>query len=121
MRAWFFLALAIISEVLGTSSMKYASLHAPVIGHLIMYTMIALSYYFLALAVKRVPVGVAYALWEGIGIVLITIISVIWFDELLGLYKALGLGLIILGILLIKKGTKEEHKPQRPASQLQEA
>lgn len=107
MRSWIYLFAAILCEVIGTSVMKFAgSHHAPLIGYLVMYAMIGLSYCFLALAVKKVPVGVAYALWEGIGIVLITFISVLWFGELVGLYKALGLGLIIMGVLMIKAGTK---------------
>lgn len=91
MRSWIYLLLAIGTEVIGTTSMKLAATHAPVAGMLLMYGMIGLSYFFLALAVKRVPVGVAYALWEGIGIVLITAVSVAWLGESIGLYKAVGL------------------------------
>ncbi|AVK02925.1 MULTISPECIES: multidrug/spermidine efflux SMR transporter subunit MdtJ [Pseudomonas aeruginosa group] len=105
MRSWIYLLLAIGAEVIGTTSMKLAAIHAPVAGLLLMYGMIGLSYFFLALAVKRVPVGVAYALWEGIGIVLITAVSVAWLGESIGLYKAVGLGVMIAGILLIKSGT----------------
>lgn len=103
MRSWIYLLLAIGAEVIGTTSMKLAAIHAPVAGLLLMYGMIGLSYFFLALAVKRVPVGVAYALWEGI--VLITAVSVAWLGESIGLYKAVGLGVMIAGILLIKSGT----------------
>ena len=106
MRSWIYLLLAIGAEVIGTTSMKLAATHAPVAGMLLMYGMIGLSYFFLALAVKRVPVGVAYALWEGIGIVLITAVSVAWLGESIGLYKAVGLGVMIAGILLIKSGTR---------------
>lgn len=95
MRSWIYLLLAIGAEVIGTTSMKLAATHAPVAGMLLMYGMIGLSYFFLALAVKRVPVGVAYALWEGIGIVLITAVSVAWLGESIGLYKAVGLGVMI--------------------------
>lgn len=105
MRAWIYLYAAIISEVVGTSSIKLTSKYTPILSYLIMYAMIGLSYYFLSLAVKKVPVGVAYALWEGIGIVLITLISMFLFGELIGPYKAIGLGLIILGIIMIKMGT----------------
>ena len=106
MRSWIYLLLAIGAEVIGTTSMKLAATHAPVAGMLLMYGMIGLSYFFLALAVKRVPVGVAYALWEGIGIVLITAVSVAWLGESIGLYKAVALGVMIAGILLIKSGTR---------------
>lgn len=71
MRSWIYLFIAIVAEVIGTTSMKFAATQSPLLGHALMYSMIGLSYGFLALAVKRVPLGVAYALWEGIGIVLI--------------------------------------------------
>ena len=106
MRSWIYLFIAITAEVIGTASMKFAATEHPILGHGVMYAMIGLSYFFLALAVKRVPVGVAYALWEGIGIVFITLISVTWLGESLGLLKAAGLGVMIAGILLIKSGTR---------------
>lgn len=106
MRSWIYLFIAITAEVIGTASMKFAATEHPILGHGLMYAMIGLSYFFLALAVKRVPVGVAYALWEGIGIVFITLISVTWLGESLGLLKAAGLGVMIAGILLIKAGTR---------------
>ncbi|WP_342243568.1 SMR family transporter [Pseudomonas sp. OTU5201] len=110
MRSWMYLLAAILFEVVGTTSMKLAAEHAPVLGHLLMYGLIGLSYFFLALAVKRVPVVVAYALWEGIGIVLITSISVTWLGESIGPFKALGLAVMIAGILLIKSGTRAAPK-----------
>ncbi|RQE68202.1 multidrug/spermidine transporter subunit MdtI [Pseudomonas aeruginosa] len=70
MRSWIYLLLAIGAEVIGTTSMKLAATHAPVAGMLLMYGMIGLSYFFLALAVKRVPVGVAYFAWLGLAIAL---------------------------------------------------
>ncbi|MDH1628964.1 SMR family transporter [Pseudomonas mosselii] len=106
MRSWIYLIVAITFEVIGTASMKLAATHFPVLGHAVMYVMICLSYFFLALAVKRVPVGVAYALWEGFGIVLITLISVLWLGESLGWTKVLGLAVMIAGILLVKAGTR---------------
>lgn len=110
MRSWIYLFIAIVAEVIGTTSMKFAVDHSPILGHALMYAMIGLSYGFLALAVKRVPLGVAYALWEGIGIVLITVVSVTWLGESIGLLKALGLGVMIAGILLIKSGTRSARR-----------
>lgn len=106
MRSWLYLLLAIGSEVIGTSSIKLFADHSSILSYTIMYGFISFSYYFLSKAVRKVPVGVAYALWEGIGIVLISIISVMWFGEHLGFYKVLGLALIIVGVLFIKSGTK---------------
>lgn len=104
---WIFLALAIITEVIGTLSMKHASVSGDYTGMAVMYVMIAASYILLAIAVKKVSLGVAYALWEGIGILFITSFSVIWFDESLSPMKIGGLVLLIVGIGLIKSGTKK--------------
>lgn len=106
MRSWIYLFTAIGFEVIGTTSMKFTHTLFPVAGLLVMYLMIGLSYYFLSLAIKRVPVGVAYALWEGIGIVLITLVSAFFLGEHLSLDKALGLAVMIAGILLVKSGTR---------------
>ncbi|AWM79139.1 QacE family quaternary ammonium compound efflux SMR transporter [Gammaproteobacteria bacterium ESL0073] len=106
MRAWSFLFLAVFFEVTGTSSIKLFDQHFPMLGLIIMYGLIGISYFCLSLSLKKVPVGVAYALWEGIGIVLITIVSVLLFDEHISILKVVSLVLIIVGILLIKSGTK---------------
>ncbi|AMO77842.1 MULTISPECIES: multidrug/spermidine efflux SMR transporter subunit MdtJ [Pseudomonas] len=111
MRSWIYLFAAIGFEVVGTTSMKLTTTLAPFYGHLLMYAMVGLSYYFLSLAIKRVPVGVAYALWEGIGIVLITLVSVAWLGENLAPEKVLGLAVMIAGILLVKSGTRSKREP----------
>ncbi len=65
-------------------------------------------YFFLAFAVKKIALGVAYALWEGIGILLITLFSVLLFDESLSLLKIAGLTTLVIGIVLIKSGTQKK-------------
>lgn len=109
---WMFLGLAIITEVIGTLSMKYASVSGGSVGMIVMYIMIASSYILLSMAVKKVALGVAYALWEGIGILIITTFSVMWFHESLSPLKLGGLALLIAGITLIKYGTKKVQKKQ---------
>lgn len=104
---WIFLALAIVTEVIGTLSMKYSSVSGDMTGLLVMYFMIASSYILLAMAVKKVALGVAYALWEGIGVIFITAFSVLLFHESLPPMKLIGLALLIVGIALIKSGTKK--------------
>ncbi|EMQ4855125.1 multidrug/spermidine efflux SMR transporter subunit MdtJ [Morganella morganii] len=112
---WMFLGLAIITEVIGTLSMKYASVSGGSAGMIVMYIMIASSYILLSMAVKKVALGVAYALWEGIGILFITAFSVMWFHESLSPLKLGGLALLIAGITLIKYGTKKVQKKQPAA------
>ncbi|AJJ62736.1 multidrug/spermidine efflux SMR transporter subunit MdtJ [Yersinia aldovae] len=108
---WIFLGLAIVAEIIGTLSMKYASMSGEMTGHIVMYFMITGSYILLALAVKKVALGVAYALWEGIGILIITVFSVLWFDESLSPLKIAGLVTLVGGIMLVKSGTRKPNKP----------
>ena len=107
MKYWFFLAVSIISEVTGTLSMKYASLYGGQLGHLMMYAMVTLSYLALSMAIKRIALGVAYALWEGAGVLLITLFSVTLFAESLSVVKVLGLLVLVVGILLLHGGTEK--------------
>lgn len=98
MKYWLFLLFSIVAEVTGTLSMKFASLYGGQAGHLVMYVMVTLSY---------IALGVAYALWEGIGVLLITLCSVAWFAEPLPLLKACGLLVLIAGIVLLNGGTEK--------------
>lgn len=110
---WILLALAIVAEITGTLSMKWASVSDGSTGFILMLVMITLSYIFLSFAVKKIALGVAYALWEGIGILLITLFSVMLFDETLTTMKIAGLTTLVAGIVLIKSGTRKPAKPQK--------
>jgi len=110
---WILLALAIVAEITGTLSMKWASVSDGNAGFILMLVMISLSYIFLSFAVKKIALGVAYALWEGIGILLITLFSVMLFDETLSTMKIAGLTTLVVGIVLIKSGTRKPTKPQK--------
>lgn len=102
---WVLLTLAISVEIIGTLSMKWSSVHGGATGYIVMLFMITLSYILLSFSIRRIALGVAYALWEGIGVFFITLFSVWLFGETLTLMKALGLFLLLLGIILIKSGT----------------
>lgn len=102
--AWTFLMLAIVTEVSGVSVMNWLSQEGGPTGYLVMYACIALSYVFLGFAVKRIAVGVAFAMWEGVGIVLITAISLLVFDSALSTQELVGLGLAVVGIAMINAG-----------------
>lgn len=108
MRYWFLLALAIAFEITGTLSMKWADVNDHHGGYLLMLVMIALSYIFLSFSVKKIALGVAYAMWEGVGILFITLFSVLLFDESVSLMKVAGLATLIAGIALIKTGTRSK-------------
>jgi len=107
--AWFFLALAIATEVVGLTVMKAASSNGSYLGHIVMYVSIALSYVFLAKAVKTISVGVAYAIWEGSGVAIITLVSVFVFGHVLTGREMLGLSMAIVGILLVNAGERHDE------------
>ena len=107
---WILLGLAIATEITGTLSMKWASVSEGNGGFILMLVMISLSYIFLSFAVKKIALGVAYALWEGI--LFITLFSVLLFDESLSLMKIAGLTTLVAGIVLIKSGTRKARKPE---------
>ncbi|NIF47555.1 multidrug/spermidine efflux SMR transporter subunit MdtJ [Enterobacter sp. Ap-1006] len=109
---WILLGLAIVAEITGTLSMKWSSVNESNMGYIFMLVMIAISYIFLAFSVKKIALGVAYAMWEGIGILFITVFSVMLFDESISPLKILGLTTLVIGIALIKSGTRE--KKSRP-------
>lgn len=108
--AWFFLALAIATEVIGLTIMKAASQSEGYGGYAVMYVSIALSYFFLAKAVKRISVGVAYAIWEGSGVALITLVSVFVFNHVLNTQEMIGLAMAVGGILLVNAGEIREDE-----------
>ncbi|WP_426762647.1 multidrug/spermidine efflux SMR transporter subunit MdtJ [Hafnia paralvei] len=114
---WIFLACAIAAEIIGTLSMKWASLSGGMTGNIVMLVMITISYIMLSFAVKRVALGVAYALWEGIGILFITLFSVLWFDESMSMMKLMGLATLIAGIALVKSGTVKTKKTPAKAGE----
>ncbi|XGI80470.1 multidrug/spermidine efflux SMR transporter subunit MdtJ [Enterobacter hormaechei] len=105
MRYWLLLGFAIVAEVIGTLTMKWASINDNILGFSFMLLMIAISYIFLSFAIKRINLGVAYAMWEGIGIIFITLFSVMIFDENLSVMKVSGLLTMVVGIVMIKSGT----------------
>ncbi|MFC4763629.1 SMR family transporter [Dyella koreensis] len=114
MRYWLFMAAAILTEVAGTLAMKYGAHHdTRTAGLAVMYAMLVLSYTTLALAVKRIPLAVAYGAWESLGLVLITLCSAWLFAESLNLTKVVAIAVIIAGIVLLEHGTEEA--PRRPS------
>ena len=108
MRYWLFMAAAIVTEVIGTVAMKYgAHQGSRAAGLAVMFVMLVLSYTSLAMAIKRIPLAVAYGMWESLGLVLITLCSAWLFGESLTPMKLLAIALIIGGIVLLERGTDE--------------
>lgn len=113
-RYWLFLAGAIILEVAGTSIMKASQSDWAFGGMLTMYAMLGLSYYLLARAAEGLPIGVAYAFWEGFGLVLIVLVSCLLLGEAMTPLRLFGLGLVLGGSLLVHRGT-QSHEAKEDA------
>lgn len=101
MSPWFFLAIAIVAEVIGTSFLKSSDGFTrlwPSIAVLVSYV---LAFYFLALTLRTIPVGIAYAVWAGAGIGLIALIGWAVFGQALDAVAILGIGLIVAGVVVL--------------------
>ncbi len=107
---WLFLIAAIITEVIGTLAMRYSIENLPVLGLLVMYATLLLSYSCLAIAIQRISLAVAYGAWESLGLVLITLFSFLLFAEPLSKIKISAICLILAGIFLIDYGTETVKK-----------
>ncbi|MEE9514752.1 MAG: multidrug efflux SMR transporter [Candidatus Brocadiales bacterium] len=104
---WLFLVVAIILEVFGTTSMKLSEGFARLLPSILIFVFYGLSFGALTLALRSIDIGVAYAVWSGVGTALIVVIGIMWFKEPAGAIKLASVGLIILGVigLNIGKGT----------------
>lgn len=96
-----YLAVAILSEVIATSALKASAGFSRPLPPVAVVLGYGTAFYFLSLTLRTVPVGIAYAIWSGVGIVLITLIGVLWFRQSLDLPALLGMALIILGVVVI--------------------
>ena len=95
------LILAIVAEVIGTSALQASQQFSKLVPSIIVVVAYGVSFYMLALVLRSVPVGVAYAVWSGLGIVLITLVGWIVFGQKLDLAAFIGLSLIIAGVAIL--------------------
>jgi len=106
MESWLFLAVAIIAEVVATSSLKASAGFTKLWPSLVVVVGYGLAFYFLALTLRTIPVGIAYAIWAGLGIVLISIVGWLFFGQKLDLASIAGMALIVAGVLVIQVFSK---------------
>jgi small multidrug resistance pump len=96
------LAIAIVCETIGTAALQASVQFTKPLPSILVVVAYAAAFYFLAIVLKTMPVGIAYAIWSGLGIVLITLIGLVVFGQTLDLAAVIGLGLIIAGVIVIQ-------------------
>ncbi|UFJ39828.1 multidrug efflux SMR transporter [Brevibacillus humidisoli] len=109
---WFYLILAIVLEVAGTTSMKMSQGFTKVFPSLLMFFFYAASLVSLTVALKYIEVGVAYAIWSGVGTALIAVLGILIFKESATLLKIGSLVLIILGVIGLNLGGTDHGTSQ---------
>ncbi len=98
---YFYLAIATIAEVIATSALKSSEEFTKLVPSLIVIVGYIVAFYFLALVLKTVPIGIAYAIWAGMGIVLVAIVGAVMFKQVPDLAALIGMTLIIAGVLIM--------------------
>ena len=106
---YFYLALAVLGEVIGTSFLKATEDFTKLWPSLIVVLGYGTAFYFLTLSLKVIPVGIAYATWSGIGIVLITVISIFLYKQVPDWPAVIGMAMIIGGVVIIQLFSKSVH------------
>lgn len=99
---WLLLFVAISAEVIATTALKSSLGFTRLWPSVITVSGYGLAFYFLSLTLKTIPVGVAYAIWSGVGIVLISLIAWLFHGQKLDAAAMVGMGLIVLGVLVIQ-------------------
>ena len=98
---YLYLVIAIVAEVIGTSALKASEGFSRLWPSLAVVVGYGIAFYCLSLTLRTIPVGIAYAIWSGIGIVLVALFGWIFYRQTLDLPAILGLGLIIGGVLVV--------------------
>lgn len=107
---YLYLAIAIVAEVIGTSALKATEGFTQPLPSAVVVVGYALAFYFLSLVLKTIPVGIAYAIWAGMGVVLITLVAAVMFRQVPDLPAIIGMLLIVAGVVVINAfSTTIEH------------
>lgn len=106
MREWFFLVTAIVCEVIATSTLKSTEGFSRLWPTALVVVGYTLSFYFLSLSLKIIPVGVAYAIWSGVGTTLIVLIAWLVMEQKLDVPAMAGIFLIVSGVIILNVFSK---------------
>ena len=104
--AWLYLFISIVAEVIATSMLKLSNEFTRLGPSIIVVLGYGTAFYFLSLTLRTIPIGVAYAMWSGVGIFLVTIIAWIFYQQKLDWAAILGIGLIVCGVFVMNLFSK---------------
>lgn len=106
MKYWLYLAIAIISEITATSSLKASEGFTRLLPSMAVVIGYGLSFYFLSLTLKVIPIGITYAIWAGLGIVLLAIVGWVFYGQKLDTAAIVSIGFILAGVLIMNLFSK---------------
>ncbi|MYN25215.1 SMR family transporter [Duganella levis] len=109
MNKWVALGIAIVSETIATSAMKSSEGFTRLVPSIIVIVGYMVAFYFLSITLKSIPVGIAYAIWSGVGIVLVSLASWILFGQKLDTPALIGMTLIVAGVVVMNVFSKSTH------------
>ena len=101
MNNWIFLGGAVVAEVIATSALKASEGFSKLVPSLVVVAGYAVAFYLLSLTLRSIPVGIAYAVWSGLGVVLIALVGWLVFGQRLDAPALAGMALIVVGVLLM--------------------
>lgn len=98
---YIYLTIAILAEVIGTAALKSSDGFSRLGPSLVTAAGYGIAFYFLSLTLRSLPIGIAYAIWSGVGIVLISAVAWLFLGQKLDMPAILGMGLIVAGVVVI--------------------
>ena len=102
MNKWIYLTLAIFSEVMATASLKSTEGFTKLWPSVLVLVGYSAAFYFLSLTLDSIPIGVAYAIWSGVGVAAITLVSIFFLDQKIDTAGFIGIGLIVAGVIVLR-------------------
>ena len=106
MNKWLMLGIAIVAETIATSALKSSEGFSKLVPSAIVLVGYGVAFYFLSLTLRSIPVGIAYAVWSGVGIVLITAVGWAFFGQKMDAPALIGMALIIAGVVIMNVFSK---------------
>jgi small multidrug resistance pump len=100
------LAIAIVAEVIATSALRASEGFTRLVPALVVLLGYGISFYCLSLTLRSLPVGIVYAIWSGVGIVLITLVAIVMYRQIPDLAAVAGLSLIVAGVVVLNLFSK---------------